>query len=215
MVAGGGSALKTDYATANARSIEYGAFVEDALKNSQSVVDFDPENELASQMEIVSRLIRARDALGVKRQVFFVSLGGFDSHRDLRDHSIQLGKVDAALDAFFKEVSSMGLANKVTTFTASDFGRTLSLNGLGSDHGWGGHHFVLGGAVRGGRFYGRAPKVSLSSDDQVGRGRLLPSTSVDEYSATLAQWFGVSANNIHSVQPNIARFENPDLGFMN
>ncbi|MEP0391117.1 MAG: DUF1501 domain-containing protein [Erythrobacter sp.] len=208
------SVLESDYATMNAESIEYGAFVEDALGNNRAQTDFGSDNELASQLEIVARLIRSRDALSVQRQVFFVSMRGFDTHTDLRDHSSLLGKVDFALDAFFKEISTMGLANQVTTFTASDFGRTLSLNGLGSDHGWGGHHLVLGGAVDGGKFYGKAPKVSLDSHDQVGRGRLLPSTSVDEYSTTLAKWFGVSSSNLQMVQPNIGRFAKPDLGFM-
>lgn len=107
-----------------------------------------------------------------------------------------------------------GIANQVTTFTASDFGRTLSSNGDGSDHGWGSHHFILGGGVQGGRFYGRAPSVSVTSDDQVGQGRLLPTTSVDQYSATLARWFGVADSELTSVAPNIGRFATANLGFM-
>ena len=99
-------------------------------------------------------------------------------------------------------------------YSDSSKGRTLSSNGDGSDHGWGGHHFVLGGAVNGGRFFGTAPQVSVDSDDQVGRGRLLPTTSVDEYSATLARWFGVSASELPGISPNIGRFASPDLGFM-
>jgi uncharacterized protein (DUF1501 family) len=102
----------------------------------------------------------------------------------------------------------------VTTFTASDFGRTLSSNGDGSDHGWGGHHFVMGGAVQGGRYFGTAPHISIATDDQVGQGRLLPSTSVDQYAATLARWFGVSASELPAIFPNLANFSNSNVGFM-
>ena len=102
----------------------------------------------------------------------------------------------------------------MTSFTASDFGRTLASNGNGSDHGWGGHHFVVGGAVNGGQFYGTAPQVSLTSDDQVGQGRLLPSTSVDQLAATLASWFGVSSSEINTILPNVNRFATSNLGFM-
>ena len=125
-----------------------------------------------------------------------------------------LGQVDSALDSFYRAMVELGVADQVTTFTASDFGRTLASNGDGTDHGWGSHHFVMGGAVNGGRFYGTAPSISVETDDQVGRGRLLPSTSVDEYSATLAQWFGVSASELPSVSPNIGNFGTTNLGFM-
>ena len=120
----------------------------------------------------------------------------------------------ALVDAFYRATVELGVADNVTTFTASDFGRTLSSNGDGSDHGWGAHHFLVGGGVRGGRFYGRAPQVSVTSNDQVGQGRLLPSTSVDELSSTLALWLGVSPSELPSVAPNIGRFASPDLGFM-
>jgi uncharacterized protein (DUF1501 family) len=102
----------------------------------------------------------------------------------------------------------------VTTFTASDFGRTLSSNADGSDHGWGSHQFVMGGAVQGGRFYGTAPHVSIQTDDQVGQGRLLPSTSVDEFASTLALWFGCSPIEVQGILPNIGNFSNTDLGFV-
>ena len=118
------------------------------------------------------------------------------------------------MDAFYRATLELGVSDKVTTFTASDFGRTLASNGDGTDHGWGGHHFIMGDAVNGGRFYGTAPHVSLETDDQVGRGRLLPSTSVDEYSSTLAMWLGVAPSELPSVSPNIGNFANPDLGFM-
>jgi uncharacterized protein (DUF1501 family) len=166
-------------------------------------------------MKIVARLIGARNTFGVKRQVFFVQLGGFDQHDKLiTDHAQRLGLVNEAMSQFQTALAELGVENKVTTFTASDFGRTLSSNGDGSDHGWGGHHFVMGGAVQGGRYYGTAPKISITSDDQVGQGRLLPSSSVDQYAATLARWFGVSPTEMPAIFPNLANFATPNLGFL-
>ncbi len=207
--------LKRDYAQINARSIEYGSFINDTLSNIALRTHFDDVSELSAQLQIVAKLIAARDRVGVRRQVFFVSMDGFDSHGKLDVHQRLLGIVDSALNSFYEATLELGVADKVTAFTASDFGRTLSLNGTGSDHGWGGHHFILGGAVNGGRFYGRAPHVSVKTDDQVGRGRLLPTTSVDEYSATLASWFGVDDDNLRLIAPNLGRFHNRDIGFMN
>ena len=207
--------FQTDYAQTMARSIEYGSFINSALETASVSTPFDQESSLAAQLQLVARMIASRDQLGVKRQVFMVQLGGFDHHDGLNEvHRQKLAELDTALDAFYRATVELGVANGVTTFTASDFGRTLSSNGDGSDHGWGSHHFIVGGAVNGGRFYGTAPSVSVESDDQVGQGRLLPSTSVDQYSATLARWFGVSASELPSVAPNIGRFATSDLGFM-
>jgi uncharacterized protein (DUF1501 family) len=148
---------------------------------------------------MVARLIAARGSLNTKRQVFMVSLGGFDSHDNLMsDHARNMERVSSAMTAFHDAMTTLGVADKVTAFTATDFGRTLSSNGDGSDHGWGSHQFIVGGAVNGGKFYGYAPPVSVSDTsapaDQwhVRQGRLLPSTGVDQYAATLAKWFGVS-----------------------
>lgn len=212
---GTGNVLAADYARTNDRSIQFGSFVNDALRNVTLNTSFGTGNRLADQLRIVAMLIGARAQLGVTRQVFMVSLGGFDNHDGLiGTHDGLLGQVDAAIDAFYRATVELGVQDNVTTFTASDFGRTLSSNGDGSDHGWGGHHFIVGGGVRGRRFYGRAPQVSVTSDDQVGQGRLLPSTSVDELSSTLALWFGVAPSELPSVAPNIGRFASPDLGFM-
>ncbi len=210
-----GHVLEMDYAQTMARSIEYGGFVNNALAGSTLGTSFGEGNWLATQLSVVARLIGARGGMGVTRQVFLVGMGGFDNHDGLLgSHEELLAQVDFALDSFYRATVEMGVADQVTTFTASDFGRTLSSNGDGSDHGWGSHHFILGGAVNGGRFFGRAPSVSVDTDDQVGQGRLLPTTSVDQYSATLARWFGVSASEMPSISPNIGRFATSDLGFM-
>ena len=212
---GTGNVMAADYARINDRSLQYGTFVNDALKTVTLNTSFGTGNRLADQLRVVAQLIAARSRLAVTRQVFMVSLGGFDNHDGLiGTHDGLLGQVDFAMDAFYRATVELGVADNVTAFTASDFGRTLQSNGDGSDHGWGSHHFIVGGGVRGGRFYGRAPQVSLSSNDQVGQGRLLPTTSVDEFSATLAQGFGVSASELPSVAPNIGRFASPDIGFM-
>ena len=187
---------------------------------------FPTGNNLADQLRMVARLIAARDQLGNRRQVFFVSIGGFDLHDNLiNGQATLMDRLSSALTAFYNATATLGVADKVTTFTASDFGRTLTSNGDGSDHGWGSHHFMVGGAVRGKAFYGKAPPVSVSNsttdaNDQwhVGQGRLLPSTSVDQYANTLATWFGVQGTEINGILPNIGNFNSTDyptnLGFM-
>ncbi len=170
---------------------------------------------LNRQLKMVARLIAARNALGLKRQVFLVSLGGFDTHDNLMaNHPALLGQVGAAMAGFQQSLDALGVGPQVTTFTASDFGRTLTSNGDGSDHGWGSHHFVMGGAVKGGAFYGSAPTTALKGPEDVGQGRLLPSTSVDQYAATLARWFGVADAELTQISPHIGRFEARDLGFL-
>jgi uncharacterized protein (DUF1501 family) len=190
---------------------------------------FPTSNPLADQLKMVARLIAARSALGATRQVFLVSIGGFDLHDNLiAQHPTLLGRVSEALTAFHNATDALGLADKVTAFTASDFGRTLASNGDGTDHGWGSHHLIVGGAVKGAAFYGTPPPVSVGSttaaEDQwhVGQGRLLPSTSVDQYAATLARWFGVADSELAGILPNLRHFgaaagrpDYPaDLGFM-
>ncbi len=203
--------LENEYSVVTRRSIEMEGIVNTALAPVQPATVFPAGNPLASQLKVVARLIGARAALNVRRQVFFVSLGGFDNHNLLmQDHPNLMTRLDGALSAFYAATVELGIADRVTTFTASDFGRTLSSNADGSDHGWGGHHFVMGGAVNGGRYYGTAPRVSIVSDDQVGQGRLLPTTSVDQFAATLARWFGCSESELPGILPNVTRF--PDMG---
>lgn len=162
-------------------------------------------------------MISVSQELGAKRQVFFVSLGGWDMHDVLATaHPTQTTLLANAMKAFYDTTVALGVADKVTTFTASDFGRTLQSNDDGSDHGWGSHHFVVGGAVSGKRFYGTAPAVGNGTGDDVGQGRLLPTIAVDQYAATLASWFGVSAGDLPTVLPNIGNYNasSRNLGFV-
>lgn len=183
-------------------------------------------NGLAQQLQIVARMIDASSAAGVgaKRQVFFVSIGGFDSH-DLqnRNNADLMARLAHAMRYFDTTLGAMGAQNKVTAFTASDFGRTFTSNGDGTDHGWGAHHFVMGGAVKGGDIYGNFPVLGAknannnnfdSSPNQIGNGSLIPETAVDQLGATLARWFGVSDTDALSVFPNLANFSTRNLGFM-
>ncbi|MBC7548935.1 MAG: DUF1501 domain-containing protein [Polaromonas sp.] len=205
--------LENEYNKVTKRAIGAESVVTSGLAGVTLTTPFPTGNSLGDQLKIVARLIGARSALGTRRQVFFVSIGGFDLHDNLiTNHPGLLGKVSDAMSAFYKATVELGVADKVTAFTASDFGRTLSSNGDGSDHGWGSHHFMVGGAVKGKAFYGTVPPVSLgntaAADDQqhVGQGRLLPSTSVDQYAATLAKWFGVADSEMTGILPNLRHF---------
>ena len=174
-----------------------------------------PGNDLASQLAMVAKLISVAPSLGLKRQIFFVELGGWDLHAaQVTGHGPLLGQLSDAMKAFYDATVELGVANQVTTFTASDFGRTYIPNAGGTDHGWGNHQLIMGGAVQGGDIYGQMPSLTVGANDDTGRGRWIPSTSVDEYSATLATWFGVSAANLPVVLPNIGRFAKPNLGFL-
>ena len=144
-----------------------------------------------------------------------MSLGGFDHHAGLNgSHSASLKVVADALDAFYLATVELGVQNQVVTFTASDFGRALASNGDGSDHGWGSHHFVLGGAVHGGKVYGRFPTVATGTDTDAGQGRLIPHHRVDQYAGTFANFMGLSATQRADVLPNIGRFATPSLDFL-
>ena len=208
--------FEDEYNRITARSIDANATLSSALAAAPAITTpFPSGNSLADQLKMVARTIAARRTLGARRQVFFVSLGGFDTHDfQLRDQPTLHATLAAALSAFYQATAELGVAGQVTTFTASDFGRTLTSNGDGSDHGWGSHHFVIGGAVRGGNVYGRFPAISLGTPEDIGSGRLLPSTSVDQYAATLGKWFGVSATDLPTVVPNISNFSTNDLGFL-
>lgn len=185
-------------------------------------------NDLAQQLQIVARMVDAgmSGSIGVKRQVFFVSVGGFDTHDNQnRSHAELMSKLGHAMRYFDTALGAIGARDKVMTFTASDFGRTFTSNGDGTDHGWGAHHFVMGGGVKGGDLYGNFPVLGEknannnnfdSSPNQIGNGALLPETSVDQLGATLARWFGVSSGQFGDVFPNLANFNasDRDLGFL-
>lgn len=176
---------------------------------------FNAANPLATQLQMVARTIAARGALGTRRQVFFVSMGGFDLHDNLlTQHPGLLTFVSEAISSFHAATVELGVSQQVTTFTASDFGRTLTSNGDGSDHGWGSHHLVVGGGVAGRRFYGALPAMAVNGPDDVGQGRLLPTTSVDQLGATLATWFGVPAGELPLVFPHIGNFQTGTVPFL-
>ncbi|WP_345534565.1 DUF1501 domain-containing protein [Viridibacterium curvum] len=197
-----------------ARSIDVQAILTDALAGSALTTTF-PDTGLGAQLRMVARLISARTRLGLKRQCFFCSIGGFDTHGEdqLQRQNELLGEISAAVSAFQTATTELSIANNVTLFTASDFGRTFTSNGQGSDHGWGSHHIIAGGAVQGGKLYGTFPTHQLNGpDDSGGNGNWIPTTSVETYAATLAKWFGASDAVLGEVFPRLGYF-NADAGF--
>jgi uncharacterized protein (DUF1501 family) len=187
-----------------------------------------PNTPIAQQLKQVAKLISlGAGSMALSRQIFFCSFGDFDTHTTQGGaagrHADLLKALDDAMATFYDTTVQLGVASRVTTFTMSDFGRTFKPGGTGdatgSDHGWGGHHFVLGNAVAGGDFYGVYPTLALNGPDDAdtgtsARGRWVPTTAADQYAATLATWFGVSAGDLPAILPNIGRFATPDLGFM-
>jgi uncharacterized protein (DUF1501 family) len=208
--------MRAEYARVTSRAIDAQVTLSAALNTTPALkTTFPAAGALSQQLQMVARMIAARDQLSVRRQVFFVSLGGFDLHDFLvTAHPGLMQQLAGALTSFQAAMGELGVADRVTTFTASDFGRTLTSNGDGSDHGWGSHHFIMGGAVQGGRFYGRLPEVAVNGPDDVGQGRLLPTTSVDQLAATLATWMGVNTSDLPMVVPNIGNYSVRDLGLM-
>jgi len=190
--------------------------VSNAIENSAKTTINYPSNTLAKQLKMVAQLASSQQLLGHQREVFFVGLGGFDTHdNQANQHPLLLQRISEALLAFNGDLKERGLFDAVTTFSISDFGRTLSSNGDGTDHGWGGHHIIMGGAVKGGDIYGTLPEdLQLNSVDDLEDGRMIPTTSVEQYAATLAKWFGLTPNEITAVFPNLSRFAQSDLGFM-
>lgn len=186
-----------------------------------------PNTSLGNQLKMIARIIAARgpSAFNMNRQIFFCSVGGYDTHTAqvtltpavnplTGTHTNLLNEVSEALYAFQRAMEQLGTSNAVTTFTASDFSRTFPTNSQGSDHGWGSHHIVMGGAVNGARTFGKLPEFTINGPDDTGTGRWIPTLAVDQYSATLAKWFGVDNTSMSSVFPNLNRFSTADLGFM-
>ena len=186
-----------------------------ALASAPALTTVFPTTSLGNQLRMIARLIGVRSQLEHNRQIFFCSVGGYDTHGgQLTSQTNLFRELSQALAAFYAATTELGVADRVTTFTASDFGRTYATNGQGSDHGWGSHHLVLGGAVRGGSIYGRMPVLAINGPDDTRQGRWIPTTSVDEYSATLARWYGVSDTDLRLVLPNLGRFATSGLGFL-
>ncbi len=214
--------LENELNRITSRSIDSQVVLANALSGSSGKFDAllpdrvgDVNMGLNRQLKMVARLIDAQQSLGLSRQVFMVSMGGFDHHDNLAaGHARLLTQLGNAMSGFQSAMESIGKSEAVTSFTASDFGRTITSNGDGSDHGWGAHHLVMGGAVKGKRFYGTAPAPGLGGPEDVGQGRYIPSTSVDQYAATLAKWFGVSEGEMSQVAPSIRNFTTKDIGFM-
>lgn len=186
-----------------------------------------PNTGLGNQLKMIARLIAARGPTGfdMNRQIFFCSVGGYDTHTaqvtltpslntTTGTHANLLAEVSQCLFAFQRAMEQIGASNSVTTFTASDFNRTFPTNSQGSDHGWGGHHFIMGGAVKGAQTYGHMPVFAINGPDDTSTGRWIPSLAVDQFSSTLAKWFGVSNTDMPAIFPNIGRFATADLGFM-
>jgi uncharacterized protein (DUF1501 family) len=210
-----GNLFQSGYRDVFQRAINNDQLLQSVLAGLPPLQTQFPATDLGSQLGTVAQLIQARVQLGQARQVFFVATGGFDTHGGQLPAQVQLlQELNDALSAFYAATVELQVPNSVTAFTASDFGRTYRSNGDGSDHGWGSHHLIVGGAVNGGRLYGRVPTLAFDGPDDTGDGRWIPTTSVDEYAATLARWFGVSAGDMPTVFPNLGRFSHPDLGFM-
>lgn len=227
---------RSAYADVVERAIATGDLLNAAVSETASSAFWStpfPATSLGNQLRMIARLIHARNPLNMKRQIFFASVGGYDTHTaqvgvngaptdtTVGSHANLVTELSEAMFAFQRAMEQLSTAQntpnfdrQVTTFTASDFGRTFPTNGQGSDHGWGGHHLIMGGAVRGKRTFGTFPVLQVDGPDDTSTGRWIPRVSVDEYSATLARWFGVEPSMLSTVFPNLGRFSTPDLGFM-
>ena len=209
------NALQREYSRRVTRAMDNQAMITSALDGATPLGTSFPDTDLGRQLRMVARLISARSSLEMTRQVFFVGIGGYDTHdAQLDGHANLLAELSGAMSAFYDATVELNLANQVTAFTASEFGRTMSINGDGTDHGWGSHHLVVGGDVNGGRIYGTPPDLTIDGPDDAGWGQIIPTTSVDQYAATLSSWYGLSDSDRAMVFPNLDRFSGPNLGFM-
>ncbi len=213
----GASLVQADQ-TITSNAFRYATELSSAVKDAPALhTDFPSGNPLAAQLEQIAQIIQVRSTLGAGRQIFFASLGSFDTHSNqVATQTWLLGQLDAALLAFDSATTELGVNSKVTSFTMSDFGRALTPNTVyGSDHAWGSHHLIMGGAVKGGRLYGTLPTLALAGPDDAGTdGRWIPTTSTTQYAATLASWFGVPPPELASVFPLLPNFNSANLGFV-
>lgn len=230
---------RTAYASVMKNAIDVGNLLNTSIQSTAMATDTPPGSHvwstpfpntgLGNQMKMIARLIAARGPSGfdMHRQIFFCSVGGYDTHTNqitfnnngtttptTGTHANLLGEVSDCVYAFQRAMEQLGVSNNVTTFTASDFARTFPTNSQGSDHGWGAHHIMVGGAVKGGQTYGHLPIFALNGPQDTGLGRWLPTTAVDQHAATLAKWFGVDDNGLATIFPNLSRFPASNLGYM-
>ena len=203
------------FADIQQRAVSAADLVTDAITSAPVLSTVFPGSQLGAQLQTVARLIAVRDTLAMERQIFFVAAGGFDTHDNQnQDQPNLLGDISASISAFYEATVELGVAGQVTTFTQSDFGRTLTSNGDGTDHAWGANQIVAGGAVQGQTLFGDYPLLQINGPQDVGGGRMIPTTSADQYAATLARWFGIADTELPLVAPNLGNFALQDLGFM-
>lgn len=201
------SIFARSFATVQQRAISTAGVVNAALAGAPAITTAFPASGLGAQLAMVARMIAVRAELGMSRQVFFVSTGGFDTHDDqVADQPALLGDVSDSLKAFYDATVELGVSDRVVSFTQSDFGRTLTSNGDGTDHGWGGHQVVVGDLAGGRQIHGQFPRLAINGPDDTTGGRLIPTTSADQYAATLARWFGLSDAQVDAVAPSFVNF---------
>jgi uncharacterized protein (DUF1501 family) len=204
--------FESTYSKITLNSLSQSRDLADLINSSAITVPF-PDSSVGKQLGMAARMISIRSSLGLKRQIFFVSQEGYDTHDEQPNtQSALLSELDAGISAFHTAMERLGLSDKVLLFTTSEFGRTLTFNGKGTDHGWGNDHFIVGGGVRGGKFYGTFPNQTLNGPDDIHGGRWVPKISVDQYAANIGRWFGVSDANLKYVFPNLERFNAVDIG---
>jgi uncharacterized protein (DUF1501 family) len=203
------------FADVQRRAALYAKLVNDALEAAPALTTAFPASSLGKQLKTVAKMIAVRDRLDMSRQIFFVAIGGFDTHNNQRAEQPRLlSDVSASLTAFHSATVEMGVAQNVTTFTQSDFGRSLTSNGDGSDHAWGGLQLVVGDSVLGGTIYGDYPLLQLGSDLDVGGGRMIPTISTNQYAATLARWIGIGDSQMSQIAPSLHNFATRYLDFL-
>jgi uncharacterized protein (DUF1501 family) len=210
--------FKRTYINTVKTAIDGNEMLSNILTNApQFTVPFDQESDLSSSFAMIARTIAGREKLKMSRQIFFVEFGGWDHHDKLLDSQRDMfAELDRALFSFQSALEELGVADQVTTFSMSEFSRTLTSNGNGTDHAWGGNVFVLGGAVKGQRIFGKYPSLALGANNpqEVGGGSLIPTISTDAYFAELALWYGVSPSDLALLFPNIGYFSDVGSGSM-